>query len=209
MARKRKPLEGPAIIRKYANRRLYNTAISLYITLDDVTKMVQSNEPFIVQDAKSGEDITRSILSQIIFEKESKDNSILPTSFLAQLISFYGSNLQNVLPAYLQASMDAFSQNQDSLRAQFDNEQITSSQMFEELSQQNMLMFTDAMKGRRQSSNRVKQKTSVAVDDQPRIDSTMPDEAASKEAPEEKDQLQALQEQIAAIKRQVSAVSKK
>ena len=92
--------DGPVIIKKYANRRLYNTGTSTYVTLDDLAVMVKKGEDFTVQDAKSGDDITHSVLTQIIFEQESKTgNTLLPVSFLRQLISFYGDQLQMVVPS--------------------------------------------------------------------------------------------------------------
>ncbi|MEM7213600.1 MAG: polyhydroxyalkanoate synthesis repressor PhaR, partial [Pseudomonadota bacterium] len=106
-------------IKKYANRRLYNTAKSSYVTLDDLSKMVRDGEDFAVFDAKSGEDITRSVLTQIIVEEESKDQNMLPTKFLRELIRLYGDPLQGVVPGYLDATMEAFNRNQDQMRAAF------------------------------------------------------------------------------------------
>ena len=98
---------GVITIKKYANRRLYNTATSSYVTLDDLCLMVKDGLDFVVYDAKSGDDITRSVLTQIIFEEESKGQNLLPISFLRQLIQFYGDSLQTMVPNYLEASMDA------------------------------------------------------------------------------------------------------
>ncbi len=107
-------------IKKYANRRLYNTGTSTYVTLDDLAQMVKKGEDFTVQDAKSGEDITHSVLTQIIFEQESKTgNTLLPVSFLRQLISFYGDQMQAVIPSYLEHSMHAFTEQQAEMREQF------------------------------------------------------------------------------------------
>ena len=107
------------VIKKYANRRLYNTAKSSYVTLDDLSKMVRAGQDFAVYDAKTGVDITRSVLTQIIFEEEAKGHSMLPTNFLRQIISLYGDTLQGVVPSYLEASMETFSQNQDRMRQAF------------------------------------------------------------------------------------------
>src|SRR5271165_5719082 len=100
----------PTMIKKYANRRLYNTAASTYVTLADLAKMVKNGEDFVVFDAKTNEDITRSVLTQIIFEQEGiEGQSLLPTTFLRQLIRFYGDSMQALLPSYLEFSIDRFS----------------------------------------------------------------------------------------------------
>ncbi|MCF1468183.1 polyhydroxyalkanoate synthesis repressor PhaR [Agrobacterium vitis] len=111
--------EGEIIIKKYANRRLYNTGTSTYVTLEDLAKMVKKGEEFTVQDAKSGEDITHSVLTQIIFEQEAKTtNTLLPISFLRQLISYYGDQMQMVVPSFLEHSMKAFTEQQSQMRDQ-------------------------------------------------------------------------------------------
>lgn len=111
--------DGQIVIKKYANRRLYNTGTSTYVTLDDLAVMVKKGEEFLVQDAKSGDDITHSVLTQIIFEQESKTgNTLLPISFLRQLISFYGDQMQMVVPSYLEHSMQAFTEQQTQMREQ-------------------------------------------------------------------------------------------
>lgn len=110
---------GPVTIKKYANRRLYNTGTSTYVTLDDLAVMVKKGDDFVVLDAKSGDDITHSVLTQIIFEQESKTgNTLLPVSFLRQLIAFYGDQLQMVVPSYLEHSMAALTEQQEQMRAQ-------------------------------------------------------------------------------------------
>nr|WP_298927850.1 polyhydroxyalkanoate synthesis repressor PhaR [uncultured Erythrobacter sp.] len=108
------------IIKKYANRRLYNTSSSSYITLDDLAKMVRENVDFQVLDAKTGEDITHSILTQIIMDEESNGGKMLPVSFLRQLIGMYGNSMQNLMPSYLEASMTNFRENQSKIREAFD-----------------------------------------------------------------------------------------
>lgn len=111
--------DGQIVIKKYANRRLYNTGTSTYVTLDDLAVMVKKGDDFVVQDAKSGEDITHSVLTQIIFEQESKTgNTLLPISFLRQLISYYGDQMQLVVPSFLEHSMQAFTQQQSQMREQ-------------------------------------------------------------------------------------------
>ncbi|SCB60203.1 polyhydroxyalkanoate synthesis repressor PhaR [Rhizobium aethiopicum] len=111
--------EGQIVIKKYANRRLYNTGTSTYVTLEDLAEMVKRGEDFIVQDAKSGDDITHSVLTQIIFEQESKTgNTLLPISFLRQLITYYGDQMQMVVPSFLEHSMRAFAEQQAQMREQ-------------------------------------------------------------------------------------------
>jgi polyhydroxyalkanoate synthesis repressor PhaR len=108
----------PTTIKKYANRRLYNTGTSTYVTLEDLAEMVKSGEDFLVHDAKTGEDITRSVLTQIIFEQENKGQNLLPITFLRQLIRFYGDSIQNLIPTYLDFSIDSLVRDQEKLRGQ-------------------------------------------------------------------------------------------
>ena len=107
---------APITIKKYANRRLYNTATSSYVTLEHLADMVKKGVDFVVYDAKSGEDITRSVLTQIIFEAEAKGQNLLPISFLRRLIGFYDDSLNSVLPGFLDMSMESFANNQDQMR---------------------------------------------------------------------------------------------
>ncbi len=138
----------PVIIKKYANRRLYNTAASSYVTLDHLSEMVREGTDFIVLDAKTGDDITRSVLTQIIFEQESKGQSMLPVAFLRKLIRFYGDQMQGFLPPYLEMSMDSFSKGQEQMREQFSRTFGASTPLaaFEEQAQRNMAMFQQALK---------------------------------------------------------------
>ena len=107
----------PITIKKYANRRLYNMGTSTYVTLEDIAAMVKGGEDFIVHDAKTGEDITRQVLAQVIFEQENKEGqSMLPIAFLRQLIRFYGDSMQMLMPRYLEASIDSFTREQEKLR---------------------------------------------------------------------------------------------
>jgi polyhydroxyalkanoate synthesis repressor PhaR len=106
----------PVIVKKYANRRLYNTESSSYITLENLAEMVRKDRDFVVYDAKSGEDITRTVLTQIIVEEEGKGNALLPTNFLRQLIGFYGGNVQNMVPRYLEQAMSNFARQQETMR---------------------------------------------------------------------------------------------
>ena len=112
--------EGPVTIKKYANRRLYNTGTSTYVTLEDLATMVKSGEDFAVFDAKTGEDITRSVLTQIIFEQENKEGgqNLLPINFLRQLIRFYGDSMQKFVPSYLEVSLESFTREQEKFRQQ-------------------------------------------------------------------------------------------
>ena len=132
------------VIKKYANRRLYNTAKSSYVTLDDLSKMVRAGQDFAVYDAKTGDDITRSVLTQIIFEEEAKGHSMLPTNFLRQIISLYGDALQGVVPSYLEAAMETFSQNQDRMRQAFGGNPALAN--FETMARGNMQWFEQAMR---------------------------------------------------------------
>ena len=141
------PKSAPVVIKKYANRRLYNTATSSYVTLDHLAQMVKENTDFVVYDAKSGDDITRAVLTQIIVEEEGKGQHLLPISFLRQLIGFYGDSLQGVVPQYLEYSMKSFTQNQERMR---DYMQSTFGfnpfAQFEEVGKQNVAMLERAMK---------------------------------------------------------------
>jgi len=107
------------VIKKYANRRLYNTASSSYVTLEHLAEMTKKGVDFVVYDAKTNDDITRSVLTQIIFEEESQGQSLLPIQFLRQLIGFYGNSMQAFLPSYLELSLSSFTQQQERMRAQF------------------------------------------------------------------------------------------
>jgi polyhydroxyalkanoate synthesis repressor PhaR len=111
-----KPGERQVVVKKYANRRLYNTESSSYITLDNLADMVRKGRDFVVFDAKSGDDITRGVLTQIIVEEEGKGRAMLPTAFLRQLIGFYGDNLQTLVPKYLEQAMSSFAHQQDQMR---------------------------------------------------------------------------------------------
>lgn len=145
--------EGVVVVKKYANRRLYNTATSSYVTLDDLSNMVKEGTDFVVFDAKSDNDITRSVLTQIIFEQEGRGQNLLPINFLRRLIRYYGDSMQSFVPGYLEASMEAFSQSQDDIRAKFPSPWTAPSgsgsdamEAFEGQARQNMAMFEQAMK---------------------------------------------------------------
>src|ERR1700756_350251 len=113
------PQDERVVIKKYANRRLYNTASSSYVTLEHLSEMVKKGVDFVVFDAKTGEEITRSVLTQIIFEEEGRGQNLLPFQFLRQLIRFYGDSMQALVPSYLELSLDSFTQQQERMRKQF------------------------------------------------------------------------------------------
>jgi len=135
----------PVVVKKYANRRLYNTEASSYVTLDHLSQMVKEGREFVVYDAKTGEDITRQVLTQIIVEEEAKGSNLLPIGFLRQLISFYGDSLQGLVPRYLEHSMSAFARQQEQMRRAM---QQTMEGFFpfnmEEVGKQNMAMMERA-----------------------------------------------------------------
>jgi polyhydroxyalkanoate synthesis repressor PhaR len=148
MAEESNATRKPITIKKYANRRLYHTGTSTYVTLDDLASMVKAGEEFAVFDAKTGEDITRSVLTQIIFEQEGKTGqNLLPVAFLRQLISYYGDSMQALVPSYLEYSIQTLAQNQQKFREQmqstFGSDVI---QAMEDQVQKNMSMFRDALK---------------------------------------------------------------
>ncbi len=135
-----------AVVKKYANRRLYNTATSSYVTLDELAQMVRAGEEFVVYDAKSGDDITRSVLTQIILEEDAKGRNLLPIGFLRQLIGFYDDQLHAFLPRYLEMSMENFARHQDQIRAYVEQ---TFGRFFpfgqlEDMARQNLAMFQRA-----------------------------------------------------------------
>jgi polyhydroxyalkanoate synthesis repressor PhaR len=139
---------GPITIKKYANRRLYNTATSSYVTLDHLCQMVKDGVDFAVFDAKTGEDITRAVLTQIIVEEESKGGqNLLPLNFLRQLIKFYGDNLQFLVPRYLEHSMESFARNQEQMRKAMQESfgGMFPFGRFEEMGKQNLALFEQAM----------------------------------------------------------------
>lgn len=190
---------GPIVIKKYANRRLYNTATSSYVTLDHLCQMVQEGVEFVVYDAKTSEDITRSVLTQIIVEEEAKGHNLLPIKFLRQLISFYGNSMQWMVPSYLDQVMDAFATNQDRLRQSM---QEAFGGMFpfgnlEAMSKQNMAAFESAMRMFTPFSREEETKASAPEESA--------GQAASEAAPESLDDLKA---QVDLLQKQIEALSK-
>lgn len=175
------------IIKKYANRRLYNTQSSSYITLDHLAQMVRENVDFKVVDAKTGDDITHQILTQIIVDEEASGEQMLPVSFLRQLISMYGNSMQGLLPQYLEASMDHFRENQQKLRSAF--EDSIGSNPLAKMAQQNMEMFKAA-----------------AATFMPGVAASAA--SATKPAAPQSDELSALREQMAAMQKKLEELSK-
>lgn len=135
--------KAPAIIKKYTNRRLYDTETSAYITLEDLCDRVKKGHAFVVVDAKSGNDLTGQILTQIIFEQETKGFPLLPTDFLRSVIRFYDNNMQDVLQPYLNASMKSFTSNQDKMRSMMEG--ISPLTQLEEVTRHNVAMFEKTM----------------------------------------------------------------
>lgn len=148
MADKKSGAGETVVIKKYANRRLYNTATSAYVTLEDLARMVREGVEFVVYDAKTNDDLTRQILTQIIFEEESRGEALLPVQFLRQLIGFYGGQMQGVLPSYLEMSLDTFSRQQEQMRGQFSKAfgAAPGAGLLDEAVKRNMAMFAEAMK---------------------------------------------------------------
>ena len=151
----KKDKAGPTIVKKYANRRLYDTGRSSYVTLDDLAEMVREDHDFKVVDAKSGEDLTRQVLAQIVLEQETREDAepLLPVSFMRQIIGLYGENFGNFLPGYLEQSMEIFARNQELLQDQINKSlegmmQVGASPLtaLEEMNRQNMAMFETAMR---------------------------------------------------------------
>ncbi len=162
--------EEPVVIKKYANRRLYNTGTSTYVTLEDLAGMVKNGEDFIVYDAKTGEDITRSVLTQIIFEQENKGGqNLLPITFLRQLIRFYGDSMQMLVPRYLEVSIESLTREQEKFRHQMSNPFGAGPfAPLEDQVRRNMEMFERAFAmfmpfARREAANAEAEKTSAAA----------------------------------------------
>jgi polyhydroxyalkanoate synthesis repressor PhaR len=188
---------GLVTIKKYANRRLYNTRTSSYVTLDHLSEMVRAGVDFIVLDAKTGEDITRSVLTQIIFEQESRGQNLLPVQFLRRLIRFYGDQMQGFLPPYLEMSMESFAKSQDQMRENFSRTfgGRTPVTAFEDLARQNMALFQQAL--------------SMWAPFTPPSASTATDRPAAPAATEEasEEHLDTLRRQVEAMQKQLDALA--
>lgn len=146
MGRSAKKDDEPVVIKKYANRRLYNTQTSIYVTLDDLCEMVKEGTDFVVVDAKTAEDLTKQVLTQIIFEQEARGQNLLPISFLRNLIGFYDDNIKEFVPHYLDSTMQQFLKNQEQMREMMgmSNYNNPMSQL-EEIGKQNIEIFSKAM----------------------------------------------------------------
>jgi polyhydroxyalkanoate synthesis repressor PhaR len=204
MAVQNQDKDAPITIKKYANRRLYNTATSSYVTLDHLSQMVKEGDEFAVFDAKSGEEITRSVLTQIIVEEESKGQNLLPVSFLRHLISFYGDSLQGLLPSYLEQSMQSFATNQVEMRNKLTEAMgsITPFGNFEDVTKKNMAMFENAM--RMFTPQFYKEQTEAAA----KLLKETSSKSTSKSTPEEvnKNDLELMKEQLEAMQRQLADI---
>ncbi|WP_372002560.1 polyhydroxyalkanoate synthesis repressor PhaR [Tistrella mobilis] len=184
-------------IKKYANRRLYNTATSSYVTLDHLSQMVKDDIDFIVNDAKTGEDITHQVLTQIIVEEEGKGRNLLPTSFLRQLISFYGDSLQAFVPRYLEMSMESLARNQEQVRRTFGN--LFPFPSIEEMSKQNMQMMEQAMRMFAGGLRMPETPRTEETEERPAVPPAAP--AAGEDIRQLADRLNDLQKQIEALTR--------
>ncbi len=198
------------VIKKYANRRLYNTATSSYVTLDHLCEMVKQGQDFTVHDAKTNEDITRSVLAQIIFEEEGKSGqNLLPIKFLRQLIRFYGDSLQGFIPSYLELSMDSFSREQEKLRTRIASAFTGGPRLgqFEDQIRQNFAMFDSAMRmfspfaNRSRNGGEPADETGKATDEKA---TAAPADSGSRDS-----ELEELKRQLAAMQAQLESLAKK
>ena len=197
MSDKTESVDEPVTIKKYANRRLYNTSTSTYVTLEDLAEMVKSGTDFTVFDAKTGEDITRSVLTQIIFEEENKGQNLLPIRFLRQLIRFYGDSMQGLVPSYLEFSIESLTRDQEKLRRHM-TEAFGGNAFgaMEEQVRQNMAIFEQAM-----SMFSPFSATSPARESDK--------DSAAQEKASGDDELRSLRDQLSAMQRQLDSLAKK
>lgn len=191
--------DDAVVIKKYANRRLYNTSTSAYVTLDDLAEMVKAGTDFVVFDAKSGDDITRSVLTQIIFEEESKGQNLLPINFLRQLIRFYGDSMQAFVPSFLEFSLDSLAQEQEKFREQMMEIGGEPFRAMEDQAQRNMAMFQQAMQMFNPFSAMAANGERPASGPGETPAPAAPAAPAGEELKELKDQLSALQRQLDTI----------
>jgi polyhydroxyalkanoate synthesis repressor PhaR len=189
---------APVVVKKYANRRLYNTESSSYITLDSLANMIRIGRDFVVYDAKSGEDITRGVLTQIIVEEESKGRAMLPTAFLRQIIGFYGDSLQQFVPGYLESAMSNFALQQEQMRTAM---QQTMGTFFppgmQEVGRQNMAMMERAMS------------LFAPFYRTPEVDTSRPAEPAAPPppAPPAEEEMEALRDEVYQLRMQLAAAN--
>lgn len=154
-------VDSPVIIKKYANRRLYNTDTSAYITLDNLAEMTRAGREFKVVDAKTDEDITHNILTQIIMDEESRGQTMLPSGFLRQLISLYGNSMQSMVPGYLEASMESFRRNHDQFRSALEGALTTGP--LAQIAKQNIAMIEAATSAFRPGGKRSAKDDEIAL----------------------------------------------
>ena len=197
------PGANTVVIKKYANRRLYNTATSTYVTLDDLAVMVKGGTDFLVYDAKTGEDITRSVLTQIIFEEENKGTTLLPINFLRQLIRFYGDSMQAFVPGFLEFSLDNLGKEQDKFRSQLmEAWGADPFKAMQDHAQRNMTMFNEAM--------RVFNPFAAMTGGMPgAMGVPNPQTGQKPSAAPAKDDLQALKDQLAAMQQKIDTIAGK
>ena len=193
------------VIKKYANRRLYNTGTSTYVTLDDLALMVKAGTEFLVYDAKTGEDITRSVLTQIIFEEENKGGAqtMLPVNFLRQLIKAYGDSMQGLVPGYLEFSLDNLMKDQEKYRKQMMDAAGVGEAFkgIEDHAKRNMIMFNDAMKMFNPFAAMMAGSQSGTSSDHPPAQRSQPASSVSK------DDLEVLKNQLAAMQQKLDNIS--
>jgi polyhydroxyalkanoate synthesis repressor PhaR len=215
----KEPPKEPIVIKKYANRRLYNTATSAYVTLEDLSAMVRAGQDFAVYDAKSGEEITRSVLTQIIFEEENKigAQNLLPINFLRQLIRFYGDQMQGMVPGYLEMSLDGLMKEQEKFRKQMMDALGTGvmpgipgaalpadmMKTMEEQTRKNMSMFQDAMK----AFNPFLASMSTGMG--AGMGAAAPEKPAAKPEATKADDFETLKQQMAAMAERLDSLSRK
>lgn len=188
------------VIKKYANRRLYNTETSTYVTLEDLAQMVRGDKDFVVYDAKSGDDLTHAVLTQIIVEQESRQggHTLLPIPFLRQLIRFYDDNIGTMVPGYLQFSLENLVKEQEKFRSMFTtafSNPAVAFEAYQDLARRNMAMFEQAM-GMWTSFGHAANRPGVATEGDASGDSQAAHEAGGSEIDELKAQLSAMQQRI-------------
>jgi len=199
--------QNAVVIKKYANRRLYNTSTSTYVTLDDLATMVKGGTDFLVYDAKTGEDITRSVLTQIIFEEENKGTNLLPINFLRQLIRFYGDSMQAFVPGFLEFSLDNLGKDQEKYRAQMlEAWGADPFKAMQDSATRNMAMFNDAVKMFNPLAALTGMPGGMPGMTPP---GTGPKPQPAAAAPTSKDDLQALKEQLAAMQQRLDSIAGK
>ena len=203
--------DKPVVVKKYANRRLYNTDTSSYVTLEDLAQMVRSDRDFVVYDAKSNEDLTHAVLTQIIVEQESKGQNLLPIPFLRQLIRFYDDSMGRLIPSYLQLSLDSLTKEQEKFRAKMnDTFGISGIELMQEQARKNFAAFEQALTmfspfaANAEKDTGQVQKKSKSDKSKKQSD----EESADNDEPLDKEQLDALKTQLAVMQEQIEKLSK-